>query len=174
MIAAALWLAGPMVYAAGLGQLSVNSPLGQPLNAEIEIVSLQPGEEEGLVARLAPPEAFRAAGIDFNPALVTVRFTIERRGRPPPARPPPGGGTPPGGRRRSPPPSLPARLHPPRSKPSRCRPSRLPRLSRRPRPQSRCRSKSPLPRKRRSPRQSQLASRLPRKRESSRSRRATR
>ncbi len=80
MIAAALWLAGPMVYAAGLGQLSVNSPLGQPLNAEIEIVSLQPGEEEGLVARLAPPEAFRAAGIDFNPALVTVRFTIERRG----------------------------------------------------------------------------------------------
>ena len=80
MIAAAFWLASPMVHAAGLGQLSVISPLGQPLNAEIEIVSLQPGEEEGLVARLAPPEAFRAAGIDFNPALVTVRFTIERRG----------------------------------------------------------------------------------------------
>jgi len=89
MIAAAFWLAGPMVHAAGLGQLSVISPLGQPLNAEIEIVSLQPGEEEGLVARLAPPDAFRAAGIDFNPALVTARFTLERRGgRPPPsARP---------------------------------------------------------------------------------------
>src|SRR6267143_2130691 len=80
MIAAAFWLTSPMVHAAGLGQLSVISPLGQPLNAEIEIVSLQPGEEEGLVARLAPPDAFRAAGIDFNPALVTVRFTIERRG----------------------------------------------------------------------------------------------
>ena len=80
MIVAAFWLTGPMVHAAGLGQLSVISPLGQPLNAEIEIVSLQPGEEEGLVARLAPPDAFRAAGIDFNPALVTVRFTIERRG----------------------------------------------------------------------------------------------
>ena len=80
MIAAAFWLAGPMVYAAGLGQLSVNSPLGQPLNAEIEIVSLQPGEEEGLVARLASPDAFRAAGIDFNPALVSARFAIERRG----------------------------------------------------------------------------------------------
>jgi pilus assembly protein FimV len=80
MSAAAFWLAGPMVHAAGLGQLSVISPLGQPLNAEIEIVSLQPGEEEGLVARLASPDAFRAAGIDFNPALVTVRFTIERRG----------------------------------------------------------------------------------------------
>ncbi len=80
MIAAAFWLAGPMVHAAGLGQLSVISPLGQPLNAEIEIVSLQPGEEEGLVARLASPDAFRAAGIDFNPALVTARFTLERRG----------------------------------------------------------------------------------------------
>src|SRR5438093_3482506 len=80
MIAAALWLASPMVHAAGLGQLSVISPLGQPLNAEIEIVSLQPGEEEGLVARLASPDAFRAAGIDFNPALVTARFAIERRG----------------------------------------------------------------------------------------------
>src|SRR5438309_643370 len=80
MIAAAFWLASPMVHAAGLGQLSVISPLGQPLNAEIEIVSLKPGEEEGLVARLASPDAFRAAGIDFNPALATARFAIERRG----------------------------------------------------------------------------------------------
>src|SRR2546429_4539086 len=80
MIAAAFWLASPMVRAAGLGQLSVISPLGQPLNAEIEIVSLQPGEEEGLVARLASPDVFREAGIDFNPALVTVRFAIEHRG----------------------------------------------------------------------------------------------
>src|SRR5437867_2090504 len=80
MIAAAFWLASPMVRAAGLGQVSVISPLGQPINAEIEIVSLQPGEEEGLVARLASPDAFRAAGIDFNPALVSARFAIERRG----------------------------------------------------------------------------------------------
>src|SRR5207302_1368596 len=80
MIATAFWLAGPMAHAAGLGQLNVISPLGQPLNAEIEIVSLQAGEEEGLVARLAPPDAFREAGIEFNPALVTVRFAIERRG----------------------------------------------------------------------------------------------
>src|SRR5256712_12147103 len=93
MIAAAFWLASPMVHAAGLGQLSVISPLGQPLNAEIEIVSLQPGEEEGLVARLASPDAFRAAGIDFNPALATARFAIERRGGRPPLR---GGTTQPG------------------------------------------------------------------------------
>src|SRR5438105_739526 len=81
MIAAAFWLASPMVRAAGLGQLSVISPLGQPLNAEIEIVSLQPGEEEGLVARLASPDAFRAAGIDFKPGPCSARLAIERSGR---------------------------------------------------------------------------------------------
>src|SRR5205823_13451479 len=86
MIAAAFWLASPMVHAAGLGQLSVISPLGQPLNAEIEIVSLQPGAEEGLVAPLASPDAFRAAGIDCNPALASARVAIERRGGPPPPR----------------------------------------------------------------------------------------
>src|SRR5216117_3407041 len=83
MIAAAFWLASPMVHAAGLGQLSVISPLGQPLLAEIEIVSLQPGEEEGLSARLAAPEAFEQAGIDINPALNSLRINLERRDKRP-------------------------------------------------------------------------------------------
>ncbi|HYN13202.1 MAG TPA: FimV/HubP family polar landmark protein [Burkholderiales bacterium] len=84
ILAAALWFAVPLAaHAAGLGKLTVLSPLGQPLNAEIEIVSLQKGEEEGLVARLAPPEAYQQAGIEPSAALVGVRFAIERRaGRP--------------------------------------------------------------------------------------------
>lgn len=65
--------------AAGLGRLSVLSALGQPLNAEVEIISLQPGEEDGLSARLAPMEAFKQAGIDFNTALLSVKFAIEQR-----------------------------------------------------------------------------------------------
>ena len=71
------------VPAAGLGRLTVLSPLGQPLLAEIEIVSLQPGEEEGLSARLASPEAFEQAGIDINPALNSLRVSIERRDKRP-------------------------------------------------------------------------------------------
>jgi pilus assembly protein FimV len=67
------------VHAAGLGRLTVLSALGQPLVAEIEIVSLQPGEEEGLSARLAPIEAFQQAGVDINPALNSVRIAIDRR-----------------------------------------------------------------------------------------------
>jgi pilus assembly protein FimV len=80
VVLAALFCALPLVaQAAGLGKLTLISALGQPLNAEVEIVSLQPGEED-LSARLASPQAFAQAGIDPNPMLSDVRFTIERRG----------------------------------------------------------------------------------------------
>src|SRR5262245_62994649 len=73
-------LALPFVaQAAGLGKLTLISALGQPLNAEIEIVSLQPGEED-LSARIASQQAFQQAGIEPSAILSDVRFTIERRG----------------------------------------------------------------------------------------------
>ena len=80
IFAAALALAAPLgAHAAGLGKINVLSLLGQPLNAEIEIVALRPGEEEGLVARVAPPEAFTGAGIEPTHILSGMRFAIERR-----------------------------------------------------------------------------------------------
>jgi pilus assembly protein FimV len=79
LVTAALFCAAlPVAQAAGLGELTLISALGQPLNAEVEIVSLQPGEE-GLGARLASPQAFAQAGIEADPILSDVRFTIERR-----------------------------------------------------------------------------------------------
>lgn len=71
-------------YAAGLGKLSVNSALGQPLSAEIELVSLQPGEFEVITARVASPEAYTDARIEYSPLLRQLRFTVERKadGRP--------------------------------------------------------------------------------------------
>ena len=81
ILAAALALMAPFsAHAAGLGRLNVLSPLGQPLNAEIEIVALRPGEEETLVARIAPLDAFTAAGIEPTAMLNTMRFALERRG----------------------------------------------------------------------------------------------
>jgi pilus assembly protein FimV len=68
-----------LAWAAGLGKLSVLSQLGQPLRAEIEIVSLQRGEGDTLGARLAPGELFRQANIDLNPALLSMKFTVQRR-----------------------------------------------------------------------------------------------
>ena len=79
IVASALWLAAFAAHAAGLGRLTVLSPLGQPLLAEVEIVALQPSEEEGLSARLASPDAFSAAGIEISPALLGVRVEITRR-----------------------------------------------------------------------------------------------
>jgi pilus assembly protein FimV len=66
-------------HAAGLGKLTVLSALGQPLRAEIELTSVSTEEANGLVAKLANPDAFRAANIDFNPALLSLRFTVEQR-----------------------------------------------------------------------------------------------
>lgn len=67
-------------YAAGLGKLTVLSSLGQPLNAEIELTAVTAEEASGLVAKLAPAEAFRQANIDYNPALSNLRFSVEQRG----------------------------------------------------------------------------------------------
>jgi pilus assembly protein FimV len=69
----------PPVHAAGLGKLTVLSALGQPLRAEIELTAVTPEEANGLAVRLAPPDAFRAANIEFNPALLNLRFDVEQR-----------------------------------------------------------------------------------------------
>lgn len=80
IVASVLWLlAACGAHAAGLGRLSVLSALGQPLLAEVEIVALAPGEEDGLTARLAPAEAFNAAGIEISPALLGMKVDIARR-----------------------------------------------------------------------------------------------
>src|ERR1051326_2196394 len=81
LVTAALFIALPfVVQAAGLGKLTVTSPLGQPLNAEIEVVAVQPGEEDSLSAKLASPEAFAQAGMEMSPVLSSVRFAVEKRG----------------------------------------------------------------------------------------------
>jgi pilus assembly protein FimV len=50
-------------FAAGLGKLNVNSGLGEPLTAEIELLSLSPDELSSLSASVAPPEAYEVQGI---------------------------------------------------------------------------------------------------------------
>lgn len=66
--------------AAGLGQLTVLSSLGQPLLAEIELTSVSRDEAGNVSVRLAPASAFRQANIEYNPALANLRFAIEQRG----------------------------------------------------------------------------------------------
>ena len=65
--------------AVGLGRLTMLSALGDPLNAEVELVSVSREELGSLSARLAGADAYRQANLQFNPALVGARVSIERR-----------------------------------------------------------------------------------------------
>ena len=78
-LALAMGLTSTLTEAAGLGRINVQSALGQPLRAEVEITSLNKDEESGLNAKVASQEAFKQAGMEFNPALLGVRLSIERR-----------------------------------------------------------------------------------------------
>jgi len=67
------------VHAAGLGRLNVQSALGQPLRAELEVTSVAPEEAPTLAVKLAPVAAYRAARLEYNPSLTGLRFALERR-----------------------------------------------------------------------------------------------
>ncbi len=79
LLAAAFFAASTAAGAAGLGKLTVLSSLGQPLRAEVDLVSVQKDELGVLAARVASPDAYQQAGIEYNPALPTVKLTIEKR-----------------------------------------------------------------------------------------------
>ena len=70
----------PSAEAAGLGRLTVQSALGQPLRAEVEVTSVSPDEAESLKARIASPEAFSRVGLQYKEALSGVRMDVENRG----------------------------------------------------------------------------------------------
>lgn len=76
---AALWAASGSVDAAGLGKMTVLSALGQPLRAEIELLSVQPEEAGVLKAELASAEAYRMARMERSEALRHLQFNIDRR-----------------------------------------------------------------------------------------------
>jgi pilus assembly protein FimV len=82
--AAALCLATQGAWALGLGRLQVQSALGEALRAEIDVTSLTPEEASNLQVKVASPDAYKAAGVDYNAVLPATKVTLERRtdGRP--------------------------------------------------------------------------------------------
>ncbi len=67
------------VNAAGLGKLTVNSYLGQPFNAEIDLVSVSDEELSSLKAGLASREAFVQAGLSYAAFFSTFKIAVESR-----------------------------------------------------------------------------------------------
>lgn len=67
------------VGAAGLGQLNVISSLGQPLHAEIDVLSVRKEDAGTLLVRLASPEAYGQANVEYGSALRGVSLSILQR-----------------------------------------------------------------------------------------------
>lgn len=70
---------GSSAYALSLGQISVLSALGDPLRAEVEILDINAEEASTLTAKVAPPENFKTAGLDYNAAMAGLQVTLQRR-----------------------------------------------------------------------------------------------
>ncbi|GGK04260.1 hypothetical protein GCM10011394_11550 [Luteimonas terricola] len=71
--------------ALGLGRIEVKSRAGEPLLAEIQVISNDPAELDALRARLAAPETFRRIGLPAPDATVSgLEFTValDVRGNP--------------------------------------------------------------------------------------------
>src|SRR5690606_18465568 len=84
LVATALLLISSSALALGLGQIRVLSGPGQPLLAEIPIISNQPGELENARVRLASAETFARVGLQPPSGLVReldFEITADAQGR---------------------------------------------------------------------------------------------
>ncbi|TAK38161.1 MAG: hypothetical protein EPO30_09805 [Lysobacteraceae bacterium] len=85
LLATVLVLVAGAAQALGLGQIQVKSRPGEPLLAEIPIISGDPSELQALQVRLASPETFRRVGLQPPDVAATgLQFTVavDERGWP--------------------------------------------------------------------------------------------
>ncbi len=79
LVIALFGLPASSAYALALGRITVQSALGEPLRAEIDIPEINAEEAVSLKPSLARPEVFRAAGLEFNQALTGLQISLQRR-----------------------------------------------------------------------------------------------
>lgn len=78
-VALASALTTGQAWALALGRVSVQSLLGEPLQAEIDLPSLSADEAASLQVAIATPERFQAASLEFNPLLNDVTLQLVKR-----------------------------------------------------------------------------------------------
>ena len=72
-------IAASDVSALGLGRLNVTTALGQPLVAEVDL-SVAPGDDvDSIRVNVASPAVYRAANVEYQGVLQTVRAQVLRR-----------------------------------------------------------------------------------------------
>ena len=84
LVAAAAMLCASLVHhdeaaALALGRISLQSAIGEPLSAEIEVLEISAEEASNLRVGLASVDAFRAAGMEFGAALNGIQINLQRR-----------------------------------------------------------------------------------------------
>lgn len=75
----ALILAMPTAGAVVLGQMQVQSFLGQPLRVEIDVNEISAAEAANLSAKLASAEAYQRAGVMYSAAAGALQFQLGQR-----------------------------------------------------------------------------------------------
>jgi len=76
---ALLGIATTPAWALSLGRISVQSSLGEPLRAEIDIPNITAEEAASLKANVASPAAFAAAGLEYSPAMQGLQAALARK-----------------------------------------------------------------------------------------------
>ncbi|MDH5326253.1 MAG: hypothetical protein OEZ68_08835 [Gammaproteobacteria bacterium] len=78
-LATLLFLVPTVSFALGLGPITMRSALNQPLLAEIDVHSVQPGDLKGLSVKLASDEDFARIRVEPHPFLYQLKFKVAYR-----------------------------------------------------------------------------------------------
>lgn len=73
------WLFPTVTLALGIGEIDLKSALNEPLRAEIELLSAQPGETDTLKVSLGSSEDFARVGVGRPFFLTKLKFSVARR-----------------------------------------------------------------------------------------------
>ena len=65
--------------ALALGRIAVQSALGEPLRAEIDLPQITPAEADTLRATTATPDVFRAQGMEYTQTMTNLQIKLQRR-----------------------------------------------------------------------------------------------
>jgi pilus assembly protein FimV len=80
LVAGALAALSGGAHALGLGRLTVDSALGQPLSARIELTSVSRDELESLSAKIADPSLYRQNNLTYQGVLARTRVMLDYAG----------------------------------------------------------------------------------------------
>ena len=77
--AASVGLYAPDASALALGRINVQSALGEPLRAEVELPEITTAEVETLQATTASPDVFRSQGMEYSQSLNGLQYKVVKK-----------------------------------------------------------------------------------------------